>query len=91
MLPEADVTVFGFVPIGADFWGLIDGLPGGSARWSVGVGGVTVVRGVSSDALGGVRGDVEILGISGFLTVLIFVSVSTDWGITGRSSKTLGA
>lgn len=54
MLPEADVIVFGFVPACADCWGLTDGLPGGSVLWSVGVGGVTVVEGVSSDALGGV-------------------------------------
>lgn len=89
MLPEADVTVFGFVPALDDCWGLADGLPGRSASWSVGVGGVTVVEGVSSDALGGVRGIVEILGISGFLTVLIFMSVSMDWGMVGRSSKIL--
>jgi len=32
MLPEADVTVFGFVPVGAGCWGLTDGLPGGSVH-----------------------------------------------------------
>lgn len=32
MLPEADVTVFGFVSAGADCWGLTDGLPGGSVH-----------------------------------------------------------
>ena len=78
-----------FVPADDVCWSLADGLSGGSARWSVGVGGVILVRGVSSDALGGVRGITEILGISGFLTVWIFVSVSMDCGLGGRSSSTL--
>ena len=50
---------------------------------------MTVVRGVSGDALGGVPGDVEMFGISGCLTVLIFVSVSMDWDRFWWSSKLL--
>lgn len=56
MFPDGDVTIPDEVP-GIVGDPLQVGLPGRRERWSVGVGGVTVVRGVSSEeALGGVLG-----------------------------------
>lgn len=62
ILPEGDVMVLEFVPAEACFrTGEFIGL---SLRWSVGVGGVTVVKGVSRPALVGVFGAVFIGGRS---------------------------
>jgi len=62
MFPDGEVTIpeEGPVIAGATFQ---LGLPGEPGRWSVGVGGVTVVRGASiEEALGGVLGTVLKVG-----------------------------
>lgn len=73
MLPDADVMVFWFVPGKPAPLLRSEGLPGGSVRWSVGVGGVTSVSGASSEALVGVFGVVRIAGRSGTLEVGLLV------------------
>ena len=75
ILPEGEIIVFAFVPAELGPLFLTDGLSGGSIRCSVGVGGVTVVAGVSRESLVGGLGVVLMAGRSRLLLLALPRSV----------------